>query len=286
MPSNEHPRRFIVGVAANNKRGHKRLENFPSQPLIECFINNTKVTALIDTGSMVFILSPSVLDRLPDKPLLRNSDSNTCISITGQSLSSQGEILGHLQFSGSSHFYHTRFVICSNVLQPLECILSWDFLLSNQLHLLLHNSGYFLEGSHGKSPILPAVKDPIALSPVDSPGLEQSFHRGSVPLTLVSSIIIPARSEVVLMTRVHRRSCNALGMVAPLSSNFSPSGLFPAYSVSVVDHRFVPVRFVNTNKDACELHQGQRIADFCPVSPQIHFCFADDTRTCFSRGCC
>ena len=77
------------------------LKNFPPQPLIECFINNVKVTALIDTGSMVSILSKSVFDKLPDKHLLRRSDSNTFISITGQSLHSQGDI---------------PFLICDNVL--------------------------------------------------------------------------------------------------------------------------------------------------------------------------
>ena len=39
--------------------------------------------------------------------------------------------------------------------------------------------------------------------------------------------------------------------------------------MSIADHRFVPLRFVNTNNEGCELHQGQRIAEFCPVIPQI-----------------
>ena len=173
------------------------MEKFPPQPLIECFINNVKVTALIDTGSMLSILSQSVFDKLPDKPLFRSSDSNVGISITGQSLHSRGEFLARLEFSGSTHSYHTPFLVCNNVLPPLECILGWDFLLSHQFNLILHDSRYFLEGQHGKSPILPGAEGPIPPSTADTLVFEQSLHKGPVPLTLVSSIIIPARSEVV-----------------------------------------------------------------------------------------
>ena len=112
----QHPRHCIVGVTANDKISHC-LETFPPQPLIDCFINNVKVTALIDTGSMLSILSQSVFDKLPDKPLLRSSDS-----ITGQSLHSRGEFLARLQFSGSTHSYHTPFLVCNNVLPPLMCV--------------------------------------------------------------------------------------------------------------------------------------------------------------------
>ena len=168
---------------------------------------------------MVSILNPSVLDRLLKKPLLRNSDSKTCISTTGQSLYSQGKFLAIFNFQVAVIF---------------------------TIPVLLY-----------------------ALSPVDSPVFEQSLHKGPVPITLVSSIIIPARSKVVLMTQVPRSSRNALCIVALLSSDVSPSGLYPAYSVSIADHRFVPVSFVNTNNEACGLYQGQRIADFCPMNPQI-----------------
>ena len=84
-------------------------EKFPPHPLIECFISNIKVTALINTGCMLSPLRHSVFDKLPDKPLLRNNNSNPCSSITVQSLNSQGRFLGRRQFSGSSHFCHTLF---------------------------------------------------------------------------------------------------------------------------------------------------------------------------------
>ena len=122
---------------------------------MECLINNVKVTALIDTGSMLSILSQSIFDKLPVNALLHSSDSNACISITGQSLQLRGEFLAHLQLSGSTHSYHIPFLICDNVLAPL---------------------GMFM---------------------ADTLVFEESLHRGPVPLILVSSIIIPARSEVV-----------------------------------------------------------------------------------------
>ena len=147
--------------------------------------------------------------------------------------------------------------------------MGWDFLLSHQFNLILHDSRYFLEGYHGKSPILLGAEGPISPSTADTLVFEQSLHKGPVPLTLVSSIIIPARSEVVLIAHVPRSSRNALGMVAPFVSDVFPSGLYPAYSVSAADSRAVPVRLINTNNEVCELHKGQRVADFCPMSSAI-----------------
>ena len=218
---------------------------------------------------MLSMLSQSVFDKLPDKPLLHSSDSNSCISITGQSLHSQGAIFARLQFSGSTHSYHTPFLICDNVLPPLQCILGWDFLLSHQFNLILHDSRYFLEGPHGKSPIVPGAEDSIPPSPADTLVFEQSLHKGPVLLTLVSSIIIPARSEVVLIAHAPHSLRNALGMVAPFASDVFPSGLYPAYSVSSANNRSVPVHLINTNNEVCELHKGQHVADFCPINSAI-----------------
>ena len=116
-------------------------------------------------------------------------------------------------------------MICANVLQLLECILGWDFLLSNQLHLLLHDSSYFLEGRYGKSPILPAVKTPLRFLLLILPFLNSLFIGALFHLLWLAVLLFLLRSKVGLMTRVPRNSRNALGMVASLSSEFSPSGL-------------------------------------------------------------
>ena len=116
---------------------------------------------------------------------------------------------------------------------------------------------------------MPGAEDSIPPSPADTLLFEQSLHNGPVPLTLVSSIIIPARSEVVLIAHVPRSLRNALGMVAPFASDVFPSGLYPANSISAADTRSVPVRLINTNNEVCELHKGQHVADFCPINSAI-----------------
>ena len=116
---------------------------------------------------------------------------------------------------------------------------------------------------------MPGAEDSIPPSPADTLLFEQSFHKGPVPLTLVSNIIIPARSEVVLIARVPRSLHNALDMVAPFASDVFPSGLCPAYSVSATDNHSASVRLINTNNEVCELQKNQRVAYFCPINSVI-----------------
>ena len=110
---------------------------------------------------------------------------------------------------------------------------------------------------------MPGADDSIPPSPADTLVFEQSLHKGPVPLTLVSSIIIPARNEVVLVAHVPRSLRNALGMAAPFASDVFPSGLYPAY------FRSVPILLINTNNEVCELHKCKRVADFCPINSAI-----------------
>ena len=162
------------------------------------------------------------------------------------------------------------------------CIWGWDFLLSHQFNLIVQDSRYFLKGLYGKSPILPGAEDPIPPSTADTFVFEQSLHKGPVPLTLFSSIIIPARGEVVLIVHVPRISRNVLGMVAPFVSDVFPSGLYPAYSGSAVDSRAVPICLINTNNEVCELHKCKRVADFYPINSAILPPFACKKQASFS----
>ena len=93
---------------------------------------------------------------------------------------------------------------------------------------------------------------------------ELSLHKGPVPLTLVSSIIIPAISEVGLIAHVPRSLRNELGMVAPFASDVFPLGLYPACSVSAADNRSVPVRLINTIEIL-----GPECAVYCSCSHRI-----------------
>ena len=98
---------------------------------------------------------------------------------------------------------------------------------------------------------------------------EKSLYKGPVPLTLVSSVIIPARIEIVVIAHVPRSSRNALGMVAPFASDVFPSGLYTAYSLCTADNCSVPKRLINTTNEVCELYKGRRVADFCPINYAI-----------------
>ena len=142
---------------------------------------------------MLSILSQSVFDKLPYKPLLRIAVIPVLVflsPVSHYSLHSRGEIFARLQFSGGTHSYHAPFLICDNVLPPLECILGCDFLLSHQFNLILHDSRCFLEDPQGKPLILPGAEDSIQPSTADTLLFEQSLHKGPVPLTLITSIII------------------------------------------------------------------------------------------------
>ena len=46
------------------------------------------------------------------------------------------------------------------------------------------------------------------------------------------------------------------------TSDVFPSELYPTDSVGTADNRSVPVRLMNTSNEVCELHKGQRVADF------------------------
>ena len=222
---------------------------------------------------MKSIISKSIFDQMSETPSLRSSGCNQCVSITGQSLKLYGEFTGQLECSPGSCNYKIPFVVCDNVLPPLQCILGWDFLLSNCLELALHQSNYLLIGPHGHTPISPIASSDLGHDNSnrinDFAVFEQSTHRGPVPLNLVGSVTLPARTEAIVITSLPRGSRNTLGMVAPICNDSFPSCLHPAYSVCVADNRSVPVRLLNTGESVVELQKGQHIADFCPVTYQI-----------------
>ena len=111
---------------------------------------------------MKSFISSSVYERLlsscaPQKqppPLLR-SIANQCVSITGQRLNSSGSITVTLSFPGSAFLYAVEFVVCNNVLSPLECVLGWDFFTLYSLQLTVLGDSYSLVGPHGSTPIIP-----------------------------------------------------------------------------------------------------------------------------------
>ena len=260
---------FKVGVTINDLTNENEMKSVSTQPILKCSLNGYPVEALIDTGSMKTIISKSVFEKAvvttDPSSVLRNSDSNSkqCYSITGQPLKSLGEFSGRLQFSGSKYVYVGNFIVCDDMLQPLQCILGWDFLTSHKLQLQVNESGYFMSGPHGITPIAPQVTQFRHNSASSKPLFTQSTHLGPVPVKLVSSIIIPAKTEIVAKANIPRSSRNKLGMLTPVFDD--KEGVFAAYILCAADNRCVPVRLLNSSAESIEVHSGQHVADFCPV---------------------
>ncbi len=128
-----------------------------TQPHIQCSLGNMNVKALIDTNSMKSFFSQQVFAELQPQPKLHPFTSN-CVGITFQPLHILGTAQVKLSFPCNGfHSYPDDFQVSSNLLKPLHCILGWDFLNSNGLQLVCKkaNGKYFLEGTHGSTPLTP-----------------------------------------------------------------------------------------------------------------------------------
>ena len=117
----------------------------------------------------------------------------------------------------SKYVYEGNFLISSTI--PYDCVLGWDFVVSNKLDL--HVTGregdqyYCLVGPHGTTPIS-AARPPqeVHLSRVVEAGLRspepagptggsdtllvQSRLKGPTSVKLVGDIVIPARTEIIV----------------------------------------------------------------------------------------
>ena len=258
------------------------LSSFPQQPLVICKVNGVLVRALIDTGSMKSFISSRVYAELRPRPPIDVFASNSCVSITGQPLSVEGVVHASLELScGEGVSYAGTFLVCSNLLSPLECILGWDFLIRNGLSIIVNGSSYFLTGSHGNAPLTPCTslaKDcPTHLFPVVERGaspiiLTQSPSRGPVPVTLSANVLIPSRVEIILPCSVPQSVFGLAGMITPKPSANLPPSLQVAYTICNAEQggKGIPVRIMNASNTTIEMFSGQKIADFCPMieSPQ------------------
>ena len=104
---------------------------FPASP---CFSGNLQVVsvqlpALVDTGSMRSILSMDVYQQILDRSRPQgqfdsfSDNSNKCISVTGQPLTTKGSVKIQIMFPASDHLYHIDFLVCGNMSKSLNCIL-------------------------------------------------------------------------------------------------------------------------------------------------------------------
>jgi len=261
-----HPLIFSVGPPMNSSI-------VPNQPVVSCKLEGFDVCALLDTGSMKSFVSQEIFAQLCPKPVLAKTSQN-CVSITGQPLVIAGSTQLELSFPHSgSVSYVGQFLVSSTLCSPLECVLGWDFLTSNNLHLSCTEDGsYHLVGLHGFTPLsphhsppLPPIQPPLS-SAVSSCLLSQSTHRGPVPLSVQSSFCIPSRTEQIISCSIPKSHREQLGMVVPLPDAASiPSHILPAYTVSCANDRSVYVRLMNTSNIDVELQVGQKIGEFCPL---------------------
>ena len=206
-----------------------------------------------------------------------SDNSNTCISVTGQPLTTKGSLKTQIMFPASDHLYHIDFLVWDNMSKSLNCILGWDFLVAHRLQLSLLGDRYMLVGPHGSTSLVPLSLPHQGLSPSDVvsasmahltpdqnlPMFAQSSTQGPVKVTLSSAVFIPSRSECVVQCKVPPSCSNRLGMI---SQKNAESQFYVAYSVSVATNRHVFVKIMNPFQETVEFHVGQSIAEFFPIS--------------------
>ena len=167
--------------------------------------------------------------------------------------------------------YPGDFLVSDHLLQPLQCILGWDFLTSNKLCLSCNGtSHYFLLDSHGETPLLPT--QPVPAPYADGSGgdvssmsclLVQSSSQGPVPVTLKENLNILGRTEVIVTARLPKNYTDQVGIITPIPNK--AGFVLPAYSVTPADNRSILVRLMNTAGVDVELHAGQKFSEFCPL---------------------
>ena len=153
-----------------------------------------------------------------------------------------------------------EFLICNNVLQPLQCILGWDFIVSHRLQLSILGGTYFLVGPRGSTaltPLRPASSPaPSNLSAGTSanpseernqPFFLQSPTWGPIKVTLKNNCTLPGRAECILPCHVPRSCRNQLGMV---SQHGEFREYYVACSVSQADNRHISVIVMNPSNFA------------------------------------
>ena len=213
----------------------------PTQPFVKCFINNVEVFALIDTGSMRTFISNNIHDIIDfDRKLIDTSVAERCVSITGGSLNILGHLCGNVKFMKSEKAYMGRFLVSDNI--SYDCVLGWDFLQQNKLSLngdlTSWNSPYYLTGSHGRTKVIlsslprgdlvtgvtevsgvPAEGSPETRAEDNSTLLVQSSMKADIPVVLDESVVVPARTEIILEGKLVSSAKSEIGMISPLNNS-------------------------------------------------------------------
>ena len=247
-----------------------------THPIVDCFVGEVRVRALLDTGSTKSIISNTVHQIIDFNGTAINlSQRPQCISISGHNLNIIGQINSNLKFINCKHPYSGDFLVSDNI--PYECVLGWDFITRNNLVLKRDSqAGYLLVGPHGNTPIRVGQESMTASL---AAGFEkhvltdrflcQSTFKSNSVVTLVDDAMIPPRTEIILGGKL-TRSVNGgqIGIIAPNVSigNDTRQGFSLAHVVVKPDHhRIVPLRVLNMSNSPTELAAGENIAEFCPL---------------------
>ena len=158
---------------------------------------------------------------------------------------------------------------------------------------------YILVGKHGATPIInsqsSATADRVGVVESTPKSVQvylpvgrllcQSHFQGSTGVSLVESVMIPPRTEMLLERKLAKRAKRHIGMIEPRSS--CSSGARQGFSVARVvvkpDYRNVPLRVLNASTTQIKLVAGKNLADFCPLIElylsQPHVCGAVGDKT-------
>ncbi|CAB3982599.1 Hypothetical predicted protein [Paramuricea clavata] len=123
-------------------------------PFVDCFVDQVRVRALIDTGSIKCFVNQTVQrtidfdDRAIDKTIKQK-----CVSITGHNVNIQGHLSSTVKFLGSCASFNREFLVSNNI--PYDCVLGWDFISQNNLSFCkdVNLGTYIFVGKHGATPI-------------------------------------------------------------------------------------------------------------------------------------
>ena len=201
------------------------------------------------------------------------------MSVTDQPLSFSGAMVTKFALPDCDYRYDVKFMVCSNLLQPLQCILGWDFIVAHKLQLSFLGGSYGLVGPHKCTPLNPwnslSTSFPTCPAPSSSPREEsspcftQSTSQGLVTLALVDSISIPSRSENLLVVKTPRGYSNQLGMVSPRDKSDDCHYVVAFTLNNATADGKVSVRVMNPSDSPIQLYKGQKIAQFQPVFESI-----------------
>lgn len=275
-------------VSCDNCSNNKIDFSLPTQPFIQCLINNVEVHALIDTGSMRTFISNkihSVIDF--DNSLINTTVAERCVSITGGSLSILGHLTANVKFPKSKVTYKGRFLVSNNI--SYDCVLGWDFLIENRLSLKGNFdkgcSSYFLTGLHGRtnvsfyslpkggtvSGVTEASSVPFQTTEIpetcegDSTVLIQSRMKADIAVVLDHNVVVPARTEMIVEGRLMKSAEAGVGMIAPLGDHDLGNGIHVAHAVVCANGRNVFLRVMNALSEPAELKFGTKVAAFSPL---------------------